>query len=108
MNLRTTPSADADVATLAAQLESVWPGRGARFLAAYRNAAENIELFPQMYSLTEDGVPGVEVRNAPLERFELRIVYVVRESEAVIVAVTHGRRAAGLWHDRLTEANPEE
>jgi plasmid stabilization system protein ParE len=103
MTLRTTPAAIEDVAYLADQLEIDRAGRGARFLAAYRTAAENIERFPQMYPDAGDGLPGLEIRNALLDRFEYRVVYLVRETEAVIVAVTHARRRSGSWHSRVTE-----
>jgi plasmid stabilization system protein ParE len=108
MTLRTTPGADNDVSELAAHLEIQRTGRGTRFLSDYRTAAENIERFPQMYPLVDDEVPGVEVRNAILERFELRVLYVIRQTEAVIIAVVHGRRMAASWHDRLSDAFTEE
>jgi plasmid stabilization system protein ParE len=103
MTLRVVPAANEDVAALADRLELARAGWGAKFLADYRTAAESVERFPQMFPLVDDGVAGLDIRHALLDRFELRVVYVVRDTEAVIVAVVHARRRGGSWHTRLTE-----
>ena len=40
-----------------------------------------------------------------MERFEYRVIYVVRDEEVVVVAVIHARRRAGFWLHRLDELN---
>lgn len=110
MTLHTTPAAEGDLAYYAARLEAARAGQGVKLFRAYRDVAEAIERFPQMYPTVEDAVEGVEVRNALLGRFELRAIYVVRDTDAVVVAVAHARRLGGSWHGRLTDLTdvPEE
>jgi len=103
MIVRVIPLADGDINTLADELEENRRGQGAKFLTAYRAAAESIEQFPQMYPEVEDGVPGLEIRNAILVKFELRVIYAIWKGEAVIVAVIHARRRSDSWQSRLTE-----
>jgi hypothetical protein len=103
MILRTTPAADEDVAYLADHLEVARPGYGSLFLTDYRKALQNIELFPQMYPEVDDGVAGLEIRNAILTRFDLRVVYVILPAEAVILATVHSRRHPTSWHYRLSD-----
>jgi plasmid stabilization system protein ParE len=109
MTLRTTPAADGDIEHRAEQLELKRTGRGAKFLREYRAVIDKLALFPRMYPAVEDDVPDLEVRNAILEHFKLRVVYVVRETETVIIAVDHTSRGSSTWHSRLTDdLYPEE
>ena len=77
---------------------------GVRLFAEYRAALENVERFPQLYPLVEDGLPGREFRNAVLTRLNYRIVYEVRVSEVLVVAVLYTGRQSDLWHARITDA----
>ena len=103
MIVRTLEAADADLVAAYRYLEGERPGMGTRLLAQYRAALENIERFPQMYSLVEDELPGREFRNAILERLKYRIVYEVRASEVLVVAVLSTYRRPDLWHFRITD-----
>jgi len=103
MRVRTTHATNLDVVLLANKQEDDRAGRGLKFLDNYRTTVENIERFPQMYSEVEDGIPGLEIRNAILERFELRVFSVLLEDEAVIVAVIHARRRPRIWHYRIND-----
>lgn len=58
---------------------------------------------PRMYSLAEDAPAGVEVRNYLLPRSQYRIVYLVRSSDLVVIALTRGRRQQELWLSRLPQ-----
>lgn len=105
MNIRSTEAADADLLDIARRFETERPGLGEAFFAAYRGAAENIERFPRMYPETDDGFPGIETRNAILERFGFRVIYWVRATEVVILAVWRGSRRPGSWNHRLLDHN---
>jgi len=101
MIVRTLQPAKDDLDGAVAHLEHERVGAGARLLEAFFAVGENLELFPQMYSLVDDEVPGFEVRNAIIERFNYRVVYLVQPHELVILAVAHTSRRPGHWHDRL-------
>ena len=108
MNVRVLEPAEDDLRFAVRRLERARPRWGDRLLAEYRNALENIERFPQLYPLVEDELPGREFRNAILERLKYRIVYEVRTTEVVVVAVLHTDRRPNLWHSRLDELPPED
>ena len=103
MRTRALAPAVDELASTADYLEAKRRGAGRQFLRAYREAFNNIKRFPQMYSLAEDEVPGHEIRNAILERFDYRVVYLVRPDEAVILTVAHTSRRPGHWHRRLDD-----
>ncbi len=103
MRIRALQPAKTDLDQAAAHLERERFGAGERLLAAYFAVGENLERFPQMYSLVDDDFPGYEVRNAIIERFHYRVIYLVRPDELVILAVAHTSRRPGHWHGRLDE-----
>lgn len=103
MTTRTLASAETDLAAAADKLELARRGVGARFLQAYYSTFATIQRFPQLYSLVADGVPGLEIRNAILERYGHRVVYPVRPYEVVILAVAHTSRRPEHWHRRLDD-----
>jgi mRNA-degrading endonuclease RelE of RelBE toxin-antitoxin system len=41
------------------------------------------------------------VRKARLRTFKYNVIYVIDDTEVVIVAVAHYRRRPGYWHSRL-------
>ena len=71
--------------------------RGLDVLAAMSAAAAGA------VRVVEDDVPDLEVRNAILEHFKLRVVYVVRDGETVVIAIDHTSRGGSTWHARLTD-----
>ena len=103
MNVRALDSVEADLDLITKFLETQRIGWGFRFVDAYDQVYDTIEQFPQLYPLVEDGLPPHEVRNAVLDRFDYRIVYLVRPDEAVILTVTHTSRRPKHWHDRLDD-----
>ena len=103
MTVRTLVPADDEMNAVVDDLEYHRRGTGKRFLAAFRQVYSNVERFPQMYSLVDDDFPGYEVRNAIVERFHYRVIYLVRPDELVILAVAHTSRRPGHWHGRLDD-----
>ena len=76
---------------------------GDRFLNEFAKIAEMLERLPQLYPLVEDDLPPHEIRNAILDRFDYRVIYLVRPNEVVILTVTHTSRRPEHWHDRLAD-----
>ena len=103
MTTRVLDAAEADLVAAHRFLEGERSGLGARLLADYRAALENVERFPKMYSPVEDELSGRELRNVILERLKYRIVYEVRPTEVLVVAVLSTRQRPNSWHDRLTD-----
>jgi plasmid stabilization system protein ParE len=103
MTVRALVPATDELAVIADNLEKERRGYGRRFLRAYREVLDNLVRFPQIYSPVEDGVADLEIRNAILERFDYRIVYLARADEVVILAIAHTSRRPEHWHRRLRD-----
>jgi plasmid stabilization system protein ParE len=107
MNVRHLEPAADDVLAAVERAEKRF-GKGDLFDADYRKAVAAIGTNPRMYPRTEDGPDEPENREYFMDRFEYRVVYVVRPDEVVVVAVIHARRRAGLWLPRLAELDSPE
>jgi plasmid stabilization system protein ParE len=80
----------------ASQFYDTRPGRyGAEFEEEVRQAIVRIGKNPRVYSLVEDGVPGREVREYFIGRFQQRVIYLMRGDDVVVFAVTHASRREG-------------
>jgi hypothetical protein len=97
------PAAEADARETGDELEELRSGWGGLFAIELGRAVTSIAANPQMYSRTEDGPDFPENREYFIARFEYRVIYAIWKDEAVIVAVIHACRRAGVWRDRLTE-----
>ena len=102
MNLRHLEAAADDVVAGTERAETRF-GKGDVFNGDYRKVVAAIAANPRMYPRTEDGPDEPENREFFLERFEYRVIYVVRDEEVVVVAVIHARRRTGFWLHRLDE-----
>jgi plasmid stabilization system protein ParE len=108
MSLTVAASATADVMA-ASQYYDTRPGRyGAEFEEEVQRAIARIGENPRLSSLVEDGVPGREIREYFIERFQQRVIYLMRGDDVVIFAVTHASRGAGAWHRNLPIDLPPE
>lgn len=67
-----------------------------RFLAAVSDALEEISRQPRTWPEYLHGS-----RKFVLRQFPYRIIYRERESGIEVLAISHGRRRPGYWHDRL-------
>lgn len=103
MTVRELSNVAAELDRISSHLESERRGRGLKFLRAFHAAVAQIRQFPQIYSLADDGLPPHEVRNAILERFDYRVVYLVRPDEVVLLTVAHTSRRPEHWHRRLAD-----
>ena len=106
MKIRVLDPVEEDLLQAAIRLEEARPGYGDRLLGQYRRAIELLERYPRLHALVDDGITGREFRDVLLRRLKYRIVYELRESELLIVAVLHTSRDEKLWHPRLGDELP--
>ena len=103
MNFTVSDSATTDVERTSA-LYDTKPGRyGAAFENEVDLAFEQIAANPRQYSPCEDGVAGCEFREYFIERFDQRVIYLVRGNDVLVVAVVHASRQEGAWQRNLPE-----
>jgi plasmid stabilization system protein ParE len=80
------------------------PGRyGAAFENEVDRAFDQIAANPRLYSPCEDGIAGYEFREYFIERFDQRVIYLVRGNDVLVVAVVHASRQEGAWQRNLPE-----
>lgn len=95
MTVRLQPEAEADVSDAAWWYESQRSGLGSEFLDEVLRTLSSISEYPDLYPR----ISG-DVRRALIRRFPFGVFYVVDESEVVVLAVMHGRRAPARWKNR--------
>lgn len=96
MTVRLRPEAESDVADAARWYEAQSPGLGSEFLDELLRTSVSISERPELYPRASG-----EVRRAAVRRFPFGVFYVVNESEVVVLAVMHGRRAPFRWKSRV-------
>lgn len=103
MKLLIRDEADVEVAKIAGTLGEARVGYGRRFLDALAKTYTSIQEFPTSYARWEFGGRGRHLRRAVLRKFQVVVVFEVRESldEVEVVAVFHGRRNPRYWMKRL-------
>jgi plasmid stabilization system protein ParE len=72
------------------------PGLGDEFCAAVRDASQKIQTDPLRFPRRKFGTRRLLVR-----RFPYAVVYREDPSRILIVAVAHGARRPGYWHERI-------
>lgn len=90
------PEAEQELAEAVTWYEHRGRGLGAEFLRALEAAISLLQRHPEMNPI----VVGA-ARRAVLRRFPYSLIYVVFESEILIVACIHGRRDPQRWQGRL-------
>jgi toxin ParE1/3/4 len=107
MSLIVSNSATADVIA-ASRAYNAKPERyGAVFENEVEQAIAKIGENPRLHSPVEDGVPGHEIREYYIERFQQRVIYLMRGDDVVVFAVVHATRRPGAWHRNLPTTPPE-
>ncbi|MDY3558836.1 type II toxin-antitoxin system RelE/ParE family toxin [Gemmata sp. JC673] len=108
MSFAVSPAASADVIATSAAYDRK-PGRyGQEFENEVDVAFLRIAETPRTFPLVEDDVPGREVREFFIERFQQRVIYQVRGEDVLVVAVIHASRRPGAWHRSLPADPPSE
>jgi plasmid stabilization system protein ParE len=85
-----------DIDSAHAYYEAQLPGLGDEFVEALRRQMDRIADNPKLY-----GVLHRRVRAAPMRRFPYVIYYRATATDALIIAVLHGRRSTRVWRKRL-------
>jgi hypothetical protein len=98
MTLRLHPEAEREIGEAFAYYESQRPGLGQDFIAAVERGYDLIERLPYGWPV----VAG-EARWHLTRKFPYGIVYIVRGSDIVIIAVSHLRRRRFYWLSRLRQ-----
>lgn len=101
MSLTVSPEATADVIAASAAYDRKPGGYGKAFEEEVDAAFDRITQAPRLYPLVEDGVPGLEIREFFIKRFDQRVIYLVTGDDAFVVAVVHASRHEGSWHGSL-------
>lgn len=108
MSFDVSVSARDDVAA-AIRVYNSHPERNGEALRVEVGAAfVRIAAMPRLYSPVEDGVPGREVREYFIERFQQRVIYAMNGDNVLVVAVVHATRREGAWHRNLPTDPPAE
>jgi len=98
--VRTSEAASTELAEAVRWYEAQRPGLGAELLDAVTHTLEFIEQHPESGSPVPDVARGW-LRRMLVQRFPYQIVYEVRATEIVVVAVAHSKRRPGYWKSRL-------
>jgi len=101
MSFTVSDVATADVMRARRQYDTKPEQNGAAFEDDVQAAFVRIAAMPRLYSPVEDGVPGREVREYFIERFQQRVIYLVTGEDVLVVAVVHATRREGAWHRNL-------
>lgn len=72
------------------------PKTGIRFAEAAEGLVTAIQRNPYQYQIVEG-----EVRRAPMRDFRYAVVYLVKETELIIISWFHTARDPKIWRDRL-------
>ena len=77
-------------------------GMGAEFIAAVEDAYRRIESDPNSLPSAENPWPthGRDLRRCPVDSFPYQVIFEIRSSELVVLAVAHGSRRPGYWSRR--------
>ncbi len=106
MSFTVSPTATADVINASAAYDRKPEQYGATFEAEVDVAFVRIAAMPRLYSPVEDGVPGREIREYFIERFQQRVIYLMNGDDVLVVAVVHATRREGAWHRNLPTDPP--
>jgi toxin ParE1/3/4 len=99
MTLRIHPAAEAEL-TAAQWYEIRRFGLSERFLIEAADAFSAIERDPRRFAKARYRTTR-EIRRRLLAHFPYSVVYEIRESECLVVAVTHAGRRPTYWRQRL-------
>jgi hypothetical protein len=95
LKVRFLIAADAELADAVAYYDGLLPGLGSEFATAVRDGLDRIKERPKAWQpLTH------RARRYRLNRFPYGLVYLLLESEIVIVAVMHLHRDPDYWKER--------
>jgi toxin ParE1/3/4 len=101
VKFRVLPVAEGEAIAAAIWYEDRQSGLGDDFVSEFHSALDMIRRNPLSASRLEYYSGLHEIRRQMLHRFPYAVVYLCRNDEIVVVAVTHSRRRPLHWLNRL-------
>jgi plasmid stabilization system protein ParE len=101
MNYGFHPEARLEYRGAAVFYEARQPGLGAAFTREIEAAIDRILETPELFRFVEQ-----DVRRCLAHTFPHGVLYTVEGDFILIVAVAHGSRKPGYWHERLSPGQP--
>jgi plasmid stabilization system protein ParE len=95
------PEARLEYREAAVFYEARQPGLGAAFTREIEAAIDRILETPELFRFVEQ-----DVRRCFAHTFPHGVLYTVEGDFILIVAVAHGSRKPGYWHERLSPGQP--
>jgi hypothetical protein len=95
LRVRLDIDAAAELAEAVAYYDGLLGGLGSEFAAEIRSGLRRIEEYPKAWPLIED-----DIRRYRLNRFPYGLVYMLHQTEIVILAVMHLHREPDYWKER--------
>lgn len=96
MRAEFTTESRADLVEAASYYEDKEEGLGLRFRDELAEVIDAILSAPHLWRERDGGFRQV---NCPV--FPYFVAYIIRSEAVIIIAVAHGSRKPGFWHDRL-------
>jgi plasmid stabilization system protein ParE len=100
MTLRLLAEAEEEAREAAHWYEQRRAGLGDAFLDALAQTLARIERTPRLHGVIPEAPAGRDVRRALLGRFPYAVIYEIRDTEILVLAVAHTRRRPGYWLSR--------
>jgi plasmid stabilization system protein ParE len=99
-NLPFHPGANTELQNAVEHYDGVRPGLGAELVEEIEGVLQRVLTFP------EHGSPHrLGTRRVVLKRFPFSVIYLLSESEPIVLAVAHQRRRPGYWLNRMTSVS---
>jgi hypothetical protein len=95
LNIRFDVDAAAELAEAVAYYDGLLTGLGSEFAAEVRAGLRRIGEYPKAWPVVDD-----DIRRYRLNRFPYGLVYMLHESEIVVLAVMHLHRQPDYWKER--------
>ena len=96
MKIRYLSIAELELDSAIAYYESQEPGLGIRFYTEIRNSEDRILAFPRAWMPLSENT-----RRCRTKVFPYGLIYQIKETEILVVAVAHLYKKPGYWQDRV-------
>ena len=104
MTFRVLHSVDAALDRVVTLLETARDGTGFRLYREFLAAIETIQTNPHFFPTVEDPPDtAAQYREALLLHASYRVVYQIRDTEIIVVALRHSHQKPGSWHGTTSD-----
>ena len=97
------PAARAETREAAHFYNAQQPHLGRRFVCAVEESSKRVRVDPLLYPVVAD-----DVRRCLVRTFPYSILFLVKRTKIVVVAVMHLHRKPGYWKHRVEAGRPAE